>query len=1459
MTPIDRSPCASPVELTSEAPWATPATAVSRSSTLRTEVIDTLEDRLMVLKEPDGGSPTVDIIFIHGLGGHPIDTWKAAWDDHASNSIWPRDILGSDFPTARVLTYGYDGTELRQSMGISSLARHLLGSIRASRNGDEIDRNIVWVAHSFGGLLLKEALKLSWSTTDPDDSLVFSATIGIIFLGTPHQVTNSSSWFDLLSETKAISTPMKESLNFLKKTQNEFLHDLLTFRNILNDGRIAVVSFFETRAIATEQGPRLITESITALDHQLERVGHIEGNHFTMCKFADEFQSGYIQIRRAISDMLQTGIDQRASGWKLGKHSYLNQKVISSTCSSTVDKEENAVSEGASEISPLDLTEKISDLRELIKTPWSRRKPLAQRLPETCEWLLKSPTYNEWQTNPSRNILHITGPPGSGKTVLAGFLVDHLTTRIQGSGGGRVRCVLHFFFDFKEGYHGSFLALVRTFLLQLLDANPGLIRHLQWKAKPVHSIDTEGLTSLLFSMLKDPEMEEIICIVDGFDECDEMSLEDLKRFIQKFSDLPGTKASVTCRQDVELEKMLPSCEGQSLAIDVSQTRGNLRDTQLFIKKRVASFSPGFPLPTHIRSKMEVELLANHRSRFVWVILVLQVLRRLQTQGEIKDFFDNLPNELDDVYAIILRKVDPSRKDIVLRSLYFTKYAIRPLRKDELRTCLNIKENDTELSGIMDRQEVYLEKILKDQVGQLLQVQENVLSLLHPNFNKYLDKMPGRADPSQMHLEMAVACLVYLNLEDLWQGDRRRDFNTDDIERMCVTFPFLEYASLYWPDHFHGAGGKASSLQGLVRKLFATDSAKSRFWLKFFSSSARAPALLPSEISIVNVLAALDLLDVVWDVGPVRQLSPTALNCAARNSAPKAFKFLIEKQGADPLTKDDKGQTAISCALQARNTGVVEWLIDTLRDPHQSMILRQSISLIDAVESQSTSFVDYLLRHGADTMEQRNDGQTALHAAVQTERRDVVQLLLDRVVDTEVRDLRGRNCLHLAASNGNTKIASMFLERGGNSNVPDNLGQTALHYSAGKGSFDVVSLLVRWRANLRSKDSKGRTPMHRAAASGNVEIVKLLMECVSNAFEPDRKGRSPLFLACAAGWHKTARLLLHHGSSVMSKDECLRTPLHIASFNGAFDIVELLLSHGVVNLSAADKDGRTALHEAAVRSWLPIVERLIQAGLGVNTRDNRGRTPFHDACRSSNPSDTVVQFLLSKNAFHNIPDTDGYYPLHHAAEKDKIVVVTELVIHGTNVNVTDKRGRTPLHVACQSKHFSISMLKTLIKKHQASANSRDIDGNTPLHLACQSVYTSVVILEALIDSGANPDERNNDRMTPLHVLCQLWHTSVSMLKVLVRHEANISALDVNEKTAADYAREADRWDFVSVLTDGPLPPNDRHVLLLGMGAESTPTTSVRISDLDELDLDNAGIEGAVVGEVQTIDSGSTSDS
>jgi hypothetical protein len=52
-------------------------------------------------------SPTVDLIFVHGLNGHPRDTWTAP----GSGTFWPADLLRGNIPDGvRVLTYGYNAT-----------------------------------------------------------------------------------------------------------------------------------------------------------------------------------------------------------------------------------------------------------------------------------------------------------------------------------------------------------------------------------------------------------------------------------------------------------------------------------------------------------------------------------------------------------------------------------------------------------------------------------------------------------------------------------------------------------------------------------------------------------------------------------------------------------------------------------------------------------------------------------------------------------------------------------------------------------------------------------------------------------------------------------------------------------------------------------------------------------------------------------------------------------------------------------------------------------------------------------------------------------------------------------------------------------------------------------------------------------------------------------------------------
>lgn len=55
---------------------------------------------LIQLHCPD--HPTVDVCFVHGVGGGNISTWSL------KNFCWPRDLLPEDIPNARILSFGYD-------------------------------------------------------------------------------------------------------------------------------------------------------------------------------------------------------------------------------------------------------------------------------------------------------------------------------------------------------------------------------------------------------------------------------------------------------------------------------------------------------------------------------------------------------------------------------------------------------------------------------------------------------------------------------------------------------------------------------------------------------------------------------------------------------------------------------------------------------------------------------------------------------------------------------------------------------------------------------------------------------------------------------------------------------------------------------------------------------------------------------------------------------------------------------------------------------------------------------------------------------------------------------------------------------------------------------------------------------------------------------------------------------
>ncbi|EFY93700.1 P-loop containing Nucleoside Triphosphate Hydrolase [Metarhizium acridum CQMa 102] len=110
--------------------------------------------------------------------------------------FWPRDLLKNDFPKARIMTFGYNtnisrGYHAAHQGNIFSHARDLLYDLEAKRR-KAADRDLVFIAHSLGAILVKEVLRRS--ETDPDAKVkkIFTSATGVFFFGTPHR--GSKDW-----------------------------------------------------------------------------------------------------------------------------------------------------------------------------------------------------------------------------------------------------------------------------------------------------------------------------------------------------------------------------------------------------------------------------------------------------------------------------------------------------------------------------------------------------------------------------------------------------------------------------------------------------------------------------------------------------------------------------------------------------------------------------------------------------------------------------------------------------------------------------------------------------------------------------------------------------------------------------------------------------------------------------------------------------------------------------------------------------------------------------------------------------------------------------------------------------------------------------------------------------------------------------------------------------------------
>ncbi|RFU77887.1 vegetative incompatibility het-e-1 [Trichoderma arundinaceum] len=131
------------------------------------------------------------IVAVHGLGANPDFTWtyKPNSKSDKRNGRSPvhllKDLLMNDerFSDARILHFAYNSDWLVDACFESArdIGSRLIDSLVEHRKSHP-RLPLIFVGHSFGGIVIKEAL----SSSPEDSHRILEDTCGVIFLGTPH-------------------------------------------------------------------------------------------------------------------------------------------------------------------------------------------------------------------------------------------------------------------------------------------------------------------------------------------------------------------------------------------------------------------------------------------------------------------------------------------------------------------------------------------------------------------------------------------------------------------------------------------------------------------------------------------------------------------------------------------------------------------------------------------------------------------------------------------------------------------------------------------------------------------------------------------------------------------------------------------------------------------------------------------------------------------------------------------------------------------------------------------------------------------------------------------------------------------------------------------------------------------------------------------------------------------------
>ncbi|KAL6699543.1 ankyrin repeat-containing domain protein [Trichoderma pleuroticola] len=952
------------------------------------------------------------------------------------------------------------------------------------------------------------------------------------------------------------------------------------------------------------------------------------------------------------------------------------------------------------------------------------------RVDGTCQWFLEHPKFIQWRDSTRSSLLWVSADPGCGKSVLAKSLVD---AELAAS-DSRTTC--YFFFKNDDPDQRSVVNGLCAILHQLLSHRKPLLKH----AMPAFDENGPQLSQLfdklwgvLTTAVADPQAGEVICIMDGLDECEK---EGLGKFVHTlthfFQNVPSDesvqgrlKLLITCRPYFDIEQLFRQLVTAQPTIRLSgeaESASISREIDLVIKIKSREIVAALGLPESAGFVLEKELLKITHRTYLWLKLIVDMIynnSNLTMEKKLQKAIGSLPKTVDDAYESILTRstdVEKARK-----LLHIVIGAARPLTLQELGIALAVdeEENPASYKDVDLESEGLLLRRVKNLCGLLITVVDSKTYLIHETARSFLvgpdlERLTrGIWKHTLSHLEsnlvLARICLSLISFPvfadkpmviEAEQGCDIRKYQ-NIITQYAKDYPFLRYSAENWAAHFRVARDREDSLMTqMALNVCNTQSPRFLTWFRIYWLATDSSVCPPgwTDLMVCLTLGLDGAVRQLLDRGDVDVTSVhadtgmTPLMWAAEGGHERLVELLLGQDGVRPEEAESFwGRTPIWWAAAGGHDAVLR------------LLLQQPTVNPDAPDTKYTrtplSWAASLGQDGA-----------------------VRQLLGDPRVNPDSRANNGRSPLSWAAGEGHEQVVELLLSRNVDTNSVDNrYGWAPLTWAAERGHELVVQkLLALADINPDVKDTRdGRTPLSWAAERGHETVVKyLLKHRAVNPNSTSKSGLTPLSWACQKGHHRVVRLLLEYGADSGMKDNVAansksrsgQTPLSWAARGGNEAAVRLLLQQDGVDPDAKDLDGRSPLSWAAGRGQATVTQLMMDhTCVDQNSTDTQGRTPLLWAAKGG--YDDVVRLLLTHHSIlPDSKDTDGRTPLSWAAERGHEAVVWLLLgYQGVNPESRCVSGRTPLSWA---ESAGSSAVVRLLLRHQAVAsNSQDYDGCT----------------------------------------------------------------------------------------------------------------------------------------------------